>query len=109
MWLSRNPPPAASHSIGPPAVAWPCCTHGNLPLNNDRRTSKSQLMRGAVARLLKQTSYIIHYLGWQAAKRFGATCPKWRRFNQVDTWERIPASSASGVLQQRLEPLFHMV
>jgi hypothetical protein len=35
-------------------------------------------------RLLKQTSLIIHYFGWQARSRFGGHCPRWGRFAQAD-------------------------
>jgi hypothetical protein len=33
---------------------------------------------------LKQTSFIIHYRGWQGERGFRGFCPKWRLYGHVD-------------------------
>jgi hypothetical protein len=49
------------------------CTHGGIPCENDRQTSEVPTLENGNPGSLKQTSFIIHYLGWQAERVFGAT------------------------------------
>jgi hypothetical protein len=56
-------------------------THLHLSTGSDASEIESIISYSASptgSRRLAKASIIIHYLGWQAAKRFGTTCPRLR-------------------------------
>jgi hypothetical protein len=65
--------------------------HASLPKTHPTPPEESQSSRFGT---LAIASCIIHYLGWQAARGFGGTCPELAFSRQLDGIAQIPVGAA---------------